>query len=54
MSPTSGYWIGRDTASDWSRHRGNIYAIRIYERLLTEEEIQHNQYVDYTRFVNPS
>ena len=54
VSPTSGYWIGQDTASTWSRHRGNIYAIRIYERLLTEEEIQHNQYVDYTRFINPS
>ena len=54
VSPTSGYWIGRDTASDWSRHRGNIYAIRIYERLLTEEEIMHNQAIDYTRFINPS
>lgn len=54
LGSNSGYWIGRDTSSDWSRHRGNIYAIRIYERLLTEEEIAINQYVDYIRFVNPS
>lgn len=31
---------------------GNIYAIRIYDRLLTKEEILHNQTIDLARFAN--
>lgn len=29
---------------------GKIYSIRIYNRLLTEEEMIHNQQIDYNRF----
>lgn len=39
----------RDTNTTYS-FNGNIYSIRIYNRLLTESEMRHNQLVDNQRF----
>lgn len=43
-------WIGRDERGDSTSLQGSIYAIRIYNRLLTQEEIQQNYELDKERF----
>ena len=51
-APVGTIYVGRavsGSAVGWPFY-GDLYAIRIYNRQLTEEEILHNQAIDNTRF----
>ncbi len=43
-------WIGRDSRTGETVLNGTIYAVRIYNRLLTEDEISSNYILDKERF----
>ena len=44
-------WIGRDNVNDSTRGlNGQIYSVRIYNGLLSNDEIQKNYNIDKTRF----
>lgn len=43
-------WIGRDCRTGDTCLQGTIYTIRIYNRELSNEEIQHNYNIDKYRF----
>ncbi len=46
ISHSSGMYIGRRNSFDGSFFRGYIYSIRIYNRILTLDEIKHNCKID--------
>lgn len=43
--------IGGELSATSRRFAGKVYAIRMYNRLLTENEMLHNQELDYKKFV---
>ena len=51
FQPSSNYnGIGADSATGNYSFQGKIYAIRVYNRLLTTDEMIHNQQMDIARF----
>ena len=43
-------WLGRDSRTNFTAMAGTIYAARIYDRALTDEEVEKNYYLDQIRF----
>ena len=51
FAPAPGSGIGGRQSEQWPRALyGKVYAIRVYDKVLTEEEILHNQQLDIERF----
>lgn len=48
--PYTNVWIGRDSRTGTTVLKGKIYAVRIYNRVLTEQEIKNNYTLDQLRY----
>jgi hypothetical protein len=49
-SKTAAYIGGRNDGGRVATFTGEIHAVRIYNRLLTEDEIFHNQSIDMLKY----